>query len=344
MKATADKDLMILHHTSGKHLETKTFSVAGSKHTFSVTLAGLFVPMQLYHDEQRFEKDLSTVKKKYITPYGGDAFILRKEKNLLNFFVMDVMGHGFETHHITTFLLRFILKNRHSPHLMSLLDTKLKNLTDKDKKTLDNELSLAIEQARKKGYSVHREQQYRDYLTFFASNVPLVSAGSASVDLDNEKIYFSNMGGPTMYCVIMDEKNKILGIKTFSQMNRPLGILENHTILTNSISLPKNTNRFRVIIFSDAIIEQTITHTTESLSALVALLPSGELQKHYKSVAKKKSMRLQDEEKLLHSILTHHIFEKPEQLTRFFYQALLKHNSQVQADDMTLIVADFQKV
>ncbi|MBS3175741.1 hypothetical protein J4457_00740 [Candidatus Woesearchaeota archaeon] len=203
----------VLHYEKGQHIKSHEFKIEIPEklETYRMKVSALFLPFQLHH-EDIFR---GTEIQKYLIPYGGDIFSVFINDASVNFFVIDIMGHGFTVHKLAEYIITKAIEFAEDPHVVE----KIGNLWVKDLPIISKEVktSLAKEaiQLAKLGYDKTKLATIlkRTSMTYQAG---FLTGCQALLDLRQRTIIFENFGHPAQYFILIDKENhKILGIKSF---------------------------------------------------------------------------------------------------------------------------------
>lgn len=333
------KEGFVLHYEKGRHIRSSRFKVEG----FKVNVAALFLPFQLHEEEKIFEKPLrGKIKKRYIMPYGGDVFSLFINQPLMNFFIMDIMGHGLACHKFAEHFIALAIENRQSPSLCKVIGEEWVIKKAEICSKIERELKIVAEELIRDGYNEKLIERNRRGFTLL-SKTGLLTACQVIVNLRNMELLFENLGHPSQYCILMGDKGRILGIKSFAKKGGCLGLFP-YRRMQESFVIPRKVNRFRIIMFSDAVLEQGLDINPKNVEKLLEEIDVRKLRRNYTRVLTQEVEYVRLETDLLIDTMKHMTKYNPEQFVRFFYKLLIRMNQKTQGDDMTLVVADFERI
>ena len=328
----------VFHYEHGKHIQSRRFFLPTKKGRYIVSVSAIFFPLQL-HDSLR----MPTPSSQFVIPHGGDVCSLFINKSLLNFFIMDIMGHGFAVHKIADRLISKIIEQRNNPHLVRAVGDYWKRESPSLEKSLEGEMQTAIQDAVNKGYSQDKIQALVGQVQHVYT-AGFIAASQVVINMDERLILFENYGEPAIYFILLDQNHgNILSFKTFDQGSAALGYAEEYKQFKESI--PEDVTHFKIVMFTDAFTDQTIS-VSDNQQIDVFLL------QHIHIEALRKNVKdhiigthrsdIFAREKIIKDVLIHMASQPPEVIVNFFYTLFKQFNQKVQADDMTLLVADFE--
>ncbi len=340
------------HHEyeHGKHIKSNAFDVEGESGKYKVKVASLFRPLQLYSEEKKRINKID-VEKNYIIPHGGDLFSLHVKKAKLNFFIMDLAGHGFAAHKIADKFKHLAFKHRDEDDLLH----KISGIWEKEGRNIMAEARKEIADAAEQAKFLHDkelvERHLREAQRFELNG--FLTACQTIVDLDKSQIDFYNYGHPNQYLVIMSPKGEVLHFHAFPKLRTLkntafyLGLAQNFQFKKDHYSLD-GFHKFRLILFSDAILEQTFSIPNMDKKEVQKLMKylSKNLREEYHSFLDReneKDRMFKRHENLLINTIKHLAREDPRRFVRMFDRLLIRINDAEQEDDITLVVADIEK-
>lgn len=354
--ATKTKDIILLHYEDGKHITSKKYNYkTPSGKNYSIDFGGLFLPLQIYDEAKHVFKEFPHIDKKYLIPYGGDLFSFSIHQKRLRLLACDILGHGIRCHTINRHLRRFIFKHKDDDNFINKLNHEMQHITEEDKEEMRERLLHALDKLEKSGYPLdkqidkrnisynysHKKDILENFENFFTS--PNIAIAECDIDLDKRKIEFANLGNPSIYCILMDHKGNILRYKEFKKTSPAIGFLEKMNIIKDGLIIPNNIKKFRIVLFTDAILEQEIYIPEKAIPEALENITSIDIKKEFKTLLSAEKHRFFEEETLLRKTIQHLSRKSPTEFVNHFYKYLIHLNSHVQCDDLTLTVIDFEE-
>ena len=337
------RENFVLRYRKGRHLKKRVVNIKVDGSTsYKVEIAILFLPLQLHEEERKFRQTIRA-DPQLIIPYGGDIFSLFTDGPLLDFFVMDVSGHGLFCRGLSRQLIRYATLNRKRVDIIEQISHKWEG----DKANLLNEaerqLREDIEKARGLGYHPSLIGEYLRKLEQGPFEGIFVSACQSIIDLRKKAIYFRNFGHPSQYCLLVLPNGKTW-LKSFSP---DTSILMSDSKLPKIsgkfFQIPRGVNNFRLVLFSDAILEQVVKIDHSNHVNLLSQLEDPKLKRRYHQAMTRSFKDRRATSNLLVYTIRNTAKKPPEQVAKFFYDYLLGLNQETQGDDITFAVIDFKR-
>jgi len=252
----------VFHYEHGKHIQSRRFFLPTKKGRYIVSVSAIFFPLQL-HDSLR----MPTPSSQFVIPHGGDVCSLFINKSLLNFFIMDIMGHGFAVHKIADRLISKIIEQRNNPHLVRAVGDYWKRESPSLEKSLEGEMQTAIQEAVRKGFPQKQVQELVGEIRHIYTAGSL-AACQVVINIEEGKILFENYGEPAIYFILLDRNTgQILSLKIFEKGNAALGYTQEYQQFQEDI--PHGVTHFKIVMFTDALMEQQVSIPEEHINPLL---------------------------------------------------------------------------
>ena len=330
----------------GRHFKEHEMQIfKDGKTVCAISTAALFLPQQLTSEERVWEKGVvaAGAERRYTLPYGGDLYSFNAHPPDVSFLILDTAGHGFACHKLTEHLIMIARRRQGEQQLAVILGNEWLRETEKEKSevtaAVKQEMQRAIEAAKRLGddeKALGRHERELEGLT----HLGMMSACEVHLDIESRKIEFSNYGHPDQYCIILDNQGNVLHWYDFSNQAKMLGVMEEKS-KSKTVQLDQKWNSFRLVLFSDAILEQTID--VGDAKQIWEVIRRIGLEEEYRQFHAEEEGARRDFSRNHHLLIEtikrmcHH---SPKEFVQFFYRYLIHHNKEAQGDDVTMVVSD----